>query len=136
MANFYKLNPKQEEIVADYMRAIYNREDRPLYFHIVRRVRRLIDYYGETGYGNKPEAMDTVEYWLSHLKTYTNIIPKPDDTFDWSDKVGLLIFYFLLIKYYYVSNHFAWIGWIADFLFFINKILLRFESFRLDWLDC
>lgn len=28
---------------------------------------KLIDRYGETGYGDKPEDMDTVEYWLAHI---------------------------------------------------------------------
>lgn len=28
---------------------------------------KLIDRYGEDGYGDKSEEMDTVEYWLAHI---------------------------------------------------------------------
>ena len=85
--NMFELSPDQYKFVNDYIRAVYNTNDRSLYFHIIRKVRELIERYGETGYGNKPETMDTVEYWLSHLHPYTNIMSKPDDTFDWKDKV-------------------------------------------------
>jgi hypothetical protein len=33
-----------------------------------REVKRLIERYGDTGFGKKPEEMNRVEYWLSHLQ--------------------------------------------------------------------
>jgi hypothetical protein len=35
---------------------------------VSQEILNYIDRYGETGYGDKPEDMDTVLYWLAHLK--------------------------------------------------------------------
>lgn len=34
---------------------------------IAGHIWKSIEKYGETGYGDKPEDMDTVEYWLAHV---------------------------------------------------------------------
>ena len=46
--------------------------DRSIVHHKVRHdvltaVRNNIDRFGEDGYGDKPDHMDPVEYWLAHL---------------------------------------------------------------------
>ena len=35
---------------------------------VCRQVKRLIDRYGEDGYGDKPKHMDTYSYWLQHIQ--------------------------------------------------------------------
>ena len=45
-----------------------------LYHEAARAVRMNVKHHGEDGYGNKPEEMNTTEYWLSNL---------PDNFIDW-----------------------------------------------------
>ena len=33
-----------------------------------RRVKELIERYGDTGFGDKPDDMNRVIYWISHLE--------------------------------------------------------------------
>ena len=34
---------------------------------ILHEIRDLIDRYGETGFGDKPNDLTPVQYWLQHL---------------------------------------------------------------------
>jgi len=61
----------------NYIQAVYDRpscEVKPLYKHLWGTVVRLYTRYGPDGYGRKPADMDPVDYWLSHLTPYTNLI--------------------------------------------------------------
>ena len=83
----------QRNMIREYIRVVYGRGEADVipyrfHAHITSKVRNLIRRYGETGFGDKPESMDTVEYWLSHLKPYTNLM-RPSDAAaidDWTGK--------------------------------------------------
>ena len=82
----------QRNMIREYIRVVYGRGEADVipyrfHAHITSKVRNLIRRYGETGYGDKPESMDTVEYWLSHLKPYTNLM-RPSDAAAFDDWTG------------------------------------------------
>jgi len=34
---------------------------------VARRIKEMIDEYGDDCYGDKPDGMNRAEYWISHL---------------------------------------------------------------------
>ena len=66
----YSFTIADMEVIHSYIEAMHGVTKGPQYIRLAARacarIRWCIDRYGDDGYGDKPETMTPVEYWIQH----------------------------------------------------------------------